>query len=71
VGSSFGEILLGLDVIWSQVWLVFLSAIIIIFGMCYFIPNIGLVGIYISFSLSTLYPMYWGGNKLKKVLQGI
>ena len=71
VGSSFGEILLGLDVIWSQVWLVFLSAIIIIFGMCYFIPKIGLVGIYFSFSLSTLYPMYWGGNKLKKVLQGI
>ena len=69
VGSSFGEILLGLDVIWSQIWLVFLSAIIIIFGMYYFIPKIGLIGIYISFSLSTLYPMYWGGNKLKILLQ--
>ena len=71
VGSSFGEILLGLDVIWSQIWLVFLSAIIIIFGMYCFIPKIGLMGIYLSFSLSMIYPMYWGGNKLKKVIQEI
>ena len=71
IGSSFGEILLGLDVIWSQVWLVFLSAIIIIIAMYCFIPKFGLAGIFISTALSTIYPMFWGGNKLKKVLQGI
>jgi len=71
IGSSFGEILLGLDVIWSQVWLVFLSAIIIIIAMYYFIQKFGLTGIFISTALSTIYPMFWGGNKLKKVLQGI
>jgi len=64
--STLGEILTSLDDIWSQIKIVFLSAFIVIVFMYVFIPKIGLMAIYLAFSISSIYPIYWGYRKLRR-----
>jgi len=62
--STVSEILTSLDDIWSQIKMVFLSAAIVILFISVLTPRIGLMAIYIAFSLSSIYPIYWCFGRL-------
>jgi O-antigen/teichoic acid export membrane protein len=64
ISSTISEVLTSLDDIWPQVVMVFISAIIVLSVMSLLIPRIGISGIYIAMSLSTIYPIYWSLKRL-------
>lgn len=64
--STLSEVLTSLDDIWSQIKLVFVSAFIVLSGMYYLIPSIGLSGVFISMAVSTIYPIFWLCLKLNR-----
>jgi O-antigen/teichoic acid export membrane protein len=68
--STLGEILTSLDDIWSQIKIVFISAIIVVTCMYVLIPKIGLMAIYIAMMLSAIYPIYWSYKKLREKFIG-
>lgn len=64
LSSTMSEVLTSLDDIWSQTGIVFINAIIVISLMWLLIPRIGLAGVYIAFTLSASYPVYWTMRRL-------
>lgn len=66
--ATFSEILTSLDNIWPQIKIVFISAVIVLSGMYYLIPAIGLTGIYISVIISTIFPIIWSYAKINRVI---
>lgn len=64
--STLSEILASLDDIWSQIKVVFVSATVVLIGMYYLIPIIGLSGVFMSMAAATLYPIVWSYLKLNR-----
>ena len=64
--STLSEILTSLDDIWSQIKVVFVSAFIVLSGMYFLIPKIGLSAVFISMAVSTVYPISWLFLKLNR-----
>ena len=72
LSSTFGEILISLDDIWSQIKIVFLSAAIVLSGIYYLIPLYQLSGIYMAIIISTIYPIYWSLSRMRfKILRDL
>jgi len=67
--STLGEILMSLDDIWSQIKIVFITAVIVLSTMYYFIPLIGVPSIFLAMAVSTVYPIIWSWNRLHLKLQ--
>lgn len=57
--SALSEMLSGLDVIWSQLKLVFSSAAITLGLLTGLVPAIGVAGVFVAMTASTIYPIYW------------
>ena len=68
-GSLFSEVLNCLDDIWSQVLNVFFSGILALLLFIVLIPKLGLIGVFVSFSITAIYPVMWGYRRLRKVVQ--
>jgi O-antigen/teichoic acid export membrane protein len=69
VSSTLSEILLILDDIRAQIKMVFLAAIITLAGIFYFVPQLGLIAVYMAMSVSTLYPIFWSYKRLNRRLK--
>jgi O-antigen/teichoic acid export membrane protein len=67
--STLGEILTSLDDIWSQIKIVFISAVVVITSMYLLIPSIGVAGVFFSMALSTIYAILWSWRRLHMKLQ--
>jgi O-antigen/teichoic acid export membrane protein len=67
--STLGEILTSLDDIWSQIKIVFISAVVVITSMYLLIPSIGLAGVFFAMALSTIYAILWSWRRLHMKLQ--
>lgn len=67
--SGLSEILISLDDIWSQIKIVFTSALVTLLGICLLIRVIGLSSVYVAWSLSTIYPIYYLYGKLQTKLE--
>lgn len=68
--STLGEVLIILDDIWPQTKLVFVSAVTVIVTMFTLIPHVGVAGVFLAMSISTLYPILWSWHRLNAKLQG-
>ena len=67
--STLGEILTSLDDIWSQIKIVFISAVVVITSMYLLIPSIGVAGVFFAMALSTIYAILWSWRRLHMKLQ--
>lgn len=66
VSSLLSELLTSLDDIWSQVGLVFLTAITVLGFLICFIPSFGVSGVFLAMALSTVLPMVLCAFRLKR-----
>jgi O-antigen/teichoic acid export membrane protein len=67
--STLGEILISLDDVWSQIIMVFISALIVLVSMIKLIPSIGVSGVFLAMALSTFVTIVWSWHKLTTKLQ--
>ena len=68
VSSTLSEILLILDEIKSQIKIIFLSAVVTLGGIFYFVPTSGLIAVYVAMAVSTFYPIFWCYHRLDRKL---
>ena len=66
ISSLLSETLSSLDDIWSQIGIVFLSAIIVVGLMLFLIPKWGVSGVFFAMAASTLIPIFWLTRRLKQ-----
>ena len=67
--STYSEILIYLDHIYSQLHLVFINAFLLISSSIILVPLMGLPGIYLAYLLSIAYSTIWTINKVKGILK--
>jgi O-antigen/teichoic acid export membrane protein len=66
--SLLSEVLSSMDEIWPQIGVVFLSAATVIALMIFLVPVVGVAGVFVAMALSTLYPIGWSLQRLKKLV---
>lgn len=66
INTTLSDVLNSLDEIASQIKLLSFSAIIALLGIYFLVPLLGISAVFLSFAVSTLYPMYWSWKKLQK-----
>lgn len=66
ISSLLSETLSSLDDIWSQICMVFLSALIVIFLMYFLIPIWGVPGVFLAMATSTCIPILWLMHRVKQ-----
>lgn len=64
--SLFSEVLSNLDDIWSQISVVLVSAATVLWLLMLTTPILGVAGVFLSMSISTLYPIIWAFNRIAK-----
>lgn len=64
LSSTMSEVLTSLDDIWSQAQVVFINAFVVFSLMWLLIPRIGLSGVYVALTCSSIYPIFWGARRL-------
>jgi O-antigen/teichoic acid export membrane protein len=71
VSSLLSEVLSGLDDIWAQIGVVFVSAAVVLTGMALLISPMGVPGVYLAFAVSTVLPIFWLSNRLLKKVRAL
>ena len=64
--STKGDILIHLDVIKEQLKVVFFAGMIVVAGILYLVPVLGLPAVFLAMALSTLYPIWWLSKQLHR-----
>ena len=65
--STVGEIFVGLDRVWSQIIVVFISGVMLVFGLLLLVPVWHLPGVYFATAFSTIYTLYWSLRNLRRL----
>lgn len=68
VASTLSEVMFYSDVIWIQVFITMITAVLMMVSMNLLIPAIGFIGVYAAFILSNLHSMAWGLIAVRKLL---
>lgn len=68
LSATLSEVLIVLDHIFSQLHTVFANAFVFIIFSVLLVPQYGLVGFYMSFVISMIYPTLWALNKIRSVV---
>ncbi len=64
--SLLSEVLTSLDDIWAQIIFIFLTAAVVLGLMILLIPKLGVIGVFIAMSTSTVIPIAWSSRRLFK-----
>ena len=67
--STYSEILIYLDHIYSQLHLVFINAFVLISSSIILVPLMGLPGVYLAYLLAVTYSSVWTVNKVRGILK--
>ncbi len=68
VASTLSEVMFYSDVIWIQVLITLVTAVLMMLSMNFLIPAIGFIGVYAAFIVSNLHSMLWGLIAVRKLL---
>ncbi|MDE2417524.1 MAG: MATE family efflux transporter [Burkholderiales bacterium] len=66
VSSLLSETLSSLDDIWAQIGVVFLSATIVLSLIWFLVPILGVVGVFVAMTASTVFPIIWSSKRLNR-----
>jgi O-antigen/teichoic acid export membrane protein len=67
--ATKGDILIHLDVISEQLKVIFIAGAVVLAGICYLVPILGLPAVFISMALSTLHPIWWLSMRLRRQMR--
>ncbi|NMB65016.1 MAG: oligosaccharide flippase family protein [Spirochaetes bacterium] len=65
--STLGEILLFNDILWPQIIISSLTAVILVYSLVKTIPEYGMKAVYFSFIISNLHTIIWGYYRIKRL----